>query len=491
MMNLSDLMTKLNYQDLQVNNYVPALHDYIDVKSKRYPQFVYKSKSTEWYEIFHRRVVLELFNQTLDLNQINNNPNNSYKYSPEELTTYCDKTLKELTNFINEDLSNLTNVSISYLVQNEYMTDTIDIMAENYMVDVVVSNDKSLLLNKLLQLFIKTLIVNKNNIKYIGILLPLQLQFICLEIDSEVLKSYEVLTEYCNNRVIRINTEIRINKDFYNRVGCHTSRSKSEDTEFNLYPSLQNHVRHNSNLLLSVIDSLSYDNVARPCQMFLKVPQSGKIVKFSDNDLLYSSEYIKKLNIPYYTHSPYLINLASNESTLRWVLKLLLDDLELTNKIGGKGVVVHVGKYKDLDIEEALNNMETSIKKVLQALPIDTTCPLLLETPAGEGTELCVIIETMIAFYDRFDTEEKTKLKLCVDTCHVFAASYDPYEYLVRWSSIHGSHSIGLVHLNDSKGCMGCKVDRHAFLGQGHIGGHNLYEVIDWCNNHKIDMIIE
>ena len=85
---------------------------------------------------------------------------------------------------------------------------------------------------------------------------------------------------------------------------------------------------------------------------------------------------------------------------------------------------------------------------------------------------------------------DKKKCKICVDTCHVFASGYDPLIYLTNIQYNHPG-SIALVHFNDSKGEKGCRKDRHAFPGDGHIGIDKMREIAEWCVEHKIPMIYE
>ena len=138
--------------------------------------------------------------------------------------------------------------------------------------------------------------------------------------------------------------------------------------------------------------------------------------------------------------------------------------------------------------ELAIDNM---FKNILQLLPhIDKTCPLLIETPAGQGTEVLTKIEEFSEFYSRFTKEQKEKVKICIDTCHVFACGYDPAEYLEKWNELQPD-SIVLVHFNDSKCECGSKKDRHAPAGEGFIGLEKLNYIIEWCATLNIPMVRE
>lgn len=187
----------------------------------------------------------------------------------------------------------------------------------------------------------------------------------------------------------------------------------------------------------------------------------------------------KKLIV--YIHSSYLINLC-NETNI----ELLKKDLSVGKLLGCKGVVVHVGKHTTLMKEEGLLKMTKSIDKIVES--IDESCPLLIETPAGQGTELLTTISDFVTFYKSLD---KKKIKICIDTCHVFSLGYDPIDYC-NYIELHcGKNAIKLIHLNDSKNVKGSRIDRHEKYGEGHIGKKNLDKVIVWAFENKIDIVRE
>ena len=119
--------------------------------------------------------------------------------------------------------------------------------------------------------------------------------------------------------------------------------------------------------------------------------------------------------------------------------------------------------------ELAIQNMKQNILEILNLA--SNSSPFILETPAGQGIELLITYQEFSDFYKdiiKFDT--KNKFKICIDTCHVFAAGNDPYDYIQNWIIDHGKESIALIHFNDSCGKQGCKKDRHKTPGEGEIG---------------------
>jgi deoxyribonuclease-4 len=97
-------------------------------------------------------------------------------------------------------------------------------------------------------------------------------------------------------------------------------------------------------------------------------------------------------------------------------------------------------------------------------------------------------LESLSSFYSRFNNDPR--VKICIDTCHVFQTGYDPLQYITLWNVLH-PNSIKLIHLNDSvKPCGSC-IDRHAPIGHGHIGKGKLLSVISWSQKYNIPMVIE
>lgn len=229
-------------------------------------------------------------------------------------------------------------------------------------------------------------------------------------------------------------------------------------------------------------------------QLFLRDPQRGQaLYKTMEYKNLYSK--VKQMDLRLYVHSPMIINLSNpvtkkNPYSDSWILGLLTQDLTECRQMGGRGVVVHVGKSTNFSVSEALDRMEMSIRSVLKFATED--CPLILETPAGQGTELCSSYDEFSNFYNRFSALEKRIFKICIDTCHVFAAGHDPYEYIIQWERDHPG-TLVLIHFNDSKKDRGCRVDRHChFLdSSGYIGIKTMNQIYRYGKSKSISMVIE
>jgi len=104
----------------------------------------------------------------------------------------------------------------------------------------------------------------------------------------------------------------------------------------------------------------------------------------------------------------------------------------------------------------------------------DGKAMLLLETTAGQGTTLGRSFEEIAAIMDK--VENKTRVGVCLDTCHVFVAGYDlrdseSYEKTIGdFDRIIGLSNLKVIHLNDAKKGLGSHVDRHTHIGEGELG---------------------
>lgn len=209
--------------------------------------------------------------------------------------------------------------------------------------------------------------------------------------------------------------------------------------------------------------------------------------------------YAKKHDIKMVVHSSYSSNIASawDENTY-WILNLQ-DEVEFANKVGAFGVVIHFGKSMDLKIPDAYNNMFTSLTYLHHQTSNFTNVKLILETPAGQGTEMCSDFDDLQRFYNKFKINEEiyNRIKLCIDTCHIFSAGYDLRshkrikEYLKIFNQKIGISNLILMHLNDSRTPLGGKLDRHEVLGSGYIGSKALVIIFQFCKKYEIPMVIE
>jgi deoxyribonuclease-4 len=169
-------------------------------------------------------------------------------------------------------------------------------------------------------------------------------------------------------------------------------------------------------------------------------------------------------------------------------VKLLKSLLDCGARMGAKGVVIHVGKSLKMGEEEGLLRMEGFCKEVLAESTPD--CTLLIETCAGQGTEVAKDLKTFGAFCRKLiRLYGRSRVGVVVDTCHIFAAGYDlakhPKDILKEIEDAIGWEYIQLIHLNDSETAVGSGVDRHAYIGEGKIGKDPLSQFVLEVFKHR------
>src|SRR5437868_318773 len=209
--------------------------------------------------------------------------------------------------------------------------------------------------------------------------------------------------------------------------------------------------------------------------------------------------YLKKNNMICYIHSNFINNFCSDWDEYSYWINNVILEIKIANQIGAKGIILHFGKSLKLTKEKAWNNMFSALLEVLTKTKKYAHIKIFLETPAGQGTEICYDLLDISKFLNKFKINEEydSRIQICLDTCHVHVAGYDlstkqsQTAYFDEFDLLIGLHKIGIVHLNDAYGGVGCKVDRHANLGKGTIGLKGCLLLYDFFNDHHINMVLE
>jgi endonuclease IV len=184
------------------------------------------------------------------------------------------------------------------------------------------------------------------------------------------------------------------------------------------------------------------------------------------------------------------LNLAADASKASGVAHILQESLKQAREIGAKAVTVHTGKATTRSAKLAQGQQISIVKACLSSASVD--CPLALETPCGKKGDLGMTFESMNTFFRKnFTKEERTKLAITIDSCHIFVAGYNrPSEYIERWVT-EGSVRVALLHCNDSKSMYGGCVEGHKPPGMGYIGYAEMERTIQVCTLYGIDMVFE
>jgi deoxyribonuclease-4 len=174
---------------------------------------------------------------------------------------------------------------------------------------------------------------------------------------------------------------------------------------------------------------------------------------------------------PLFVHAPYLVNIASpNREFVEKSRALLARTVEGCEAIGADGLVVHAGSGGPAERSDALERAASMLRELVDRSEI---VPILVELMAGTAGAVASRFPEARELFDRVDDD---RLRLCVDTCHMFAAGY----YLASESGVSDAffelhladleYRLMLVHANDSEFPRGEHRDRHTNIGEGHIG---------------------
>ena len=171
-------------------------------------------------------------------------------------------------------------------------------------------------------------------------------------------------------------------------------------------------------------------------------------------------------------HSSYLINLASNDSEVaRKSRGLVTLEIERSIRLGVGLYVLHPGFHKGIGKKVGIKNIVAHLKSLTSEYSNDII--ICIETMAGQGSSLGSSFEEISEMIDGVGNRG---VGVCFDTCHVFSSGYDIREIesytntMERFNKLIGIENIKVIHLNDSKGDLASKIDRHMHIGKGKIG---------------------
>jgi deoxyribonuclease-4 len=182
-------------------------------------------------------------------------------------------------------------------------------------------------------------------------------------------------------------------------------------------------------------------------------------------------------------HTGYLINLAAPPSPNRDnSIKSLIQEICLAEDLGLPFLVMHPGAHLGVGEQAGLGQVVKGLDEVFRATK-KSRVRIALENTAGQGSCLGHKISDLAAIYERVG--QPRRLGVCLDTAHFLAAGYDvrsPKGWdaaIAEVDSMIGVKEVVAFHLNDSKTDLGSRVDRHAGIGQGKIGGEAFRHIVN------------
>lgn len=231
-------------------------------------------------------------------------------------------------------------------------------------------------------------------------------------------------------------------------------------------------------------------------QIFTKNGSQWEGKPIIDADVLsYKTASAKATIDPVVAHAAYLINLcAPDPGILRKSRRAFEDELRRCETLGLRGLVFHPGAHMGQGEPDGIRRISESINTVHDRTPAFRTLTIL-ETTAGQGSAIGYRFEHLRAIIDGL--EQRERVAICIDTCHLFAAGYPVHtdqgweETIREFDSVVGLKRLAVVHVNDSKKDFSSRVDRHDHIGKGKIGKEGFRRLMNDSRFAAIPKILE
>ena len=193
-------------------------------------------------------------------------------------------------------------------------------------------------------------------------------------------------------------------------------------------------------------------------------------------------------------HDNFLINLGSPDpQKLEMSRKSFIDEMRRCSQLGLTMLNFHPGSHlKEIPVDDCLDLIAESIN-----ISLDQTegVTAVIESTAGQGSNLGYEFGQIAHIIDK--VEDKTRVGVCVDTCHSYSAGYDLRSeegYAKTWNDfdrIIGAGYLRALHLNDDKRELGSRIDRHEEIGKGTLGEEFFIRLVNDPRFDNMPLILE
>ncbi len=245
-------------------------------------------------------------------------------------------------------------------------------------------------------------------------------------------------------------------------------------------------------------------------QVFTHNPRTWRPTNHTDAEIIRFRERVAEERMgPLVSHAVYLINLGAPDieqptgppgkpptgtrNFYRASQESLRQHLDIGERLGLAGVVLHVGSSRGTTLEEAVARIGVAIAAAIE--DEDGTCDVFLENTAGAGDTIGRTFEQLRAVHDAVG--HPTRLGFCLDTQHLFASGYPIHEedgidrVLDEFDRVVGIDRLRCLHLNDSLTAFGSNRDRHANIGEGLIGEEGFRRILGHPALQDLPAILE
>lgn len=227
-------------------------------------------------------------------------------------------------------------------------------------------------------------------------------------------------------------------------------------------------------------------------QIFISPPQQWARTFHSEAEIeAYKAKTNKTRIGPNFIHAAYLINLASDKPELvQKSIDWLIYSQKMAEKLGIEGTIFHIGSSGSKEKGSVIDQVIDAIKQILQ----QSSSNLILETSAGAGN---TIGDTFSELGQIIKGVGDSRVKICLDTQHIFASGYDIRtkeglgKVIKKFDQEIGLEKLVAVHANDSKTELRSHNDRHENIGEGFLGKKTFKNILNHPAFKDIPFIIE
>lgn len=242
-------------------------------------------------------------------------------------------------------------------------------------------------------------------------------------------------------------------------------------------------------LLGSIKEAISYG--ANALMVYLGAPQNSfrkpiTELKVEEARILASEHDILMEDM--IVHAPYIVNLAQlDDEKFNFGIRFIAEELKKIDYIRAKYLVLHPGAHMGNGSKIGVKRIADAINKIFEITKGSNTV-IAIETMAGKGTECGITFEEVKEIID--NVSDKTRIGVCLDTCHINDAGYDIVnkydEIMNKFNDVIGFGYLKVIHINDSKNVCGAKKDRHENIGFGTIGFDTILKI---CTDERFKNI--
>ncbi len=239
----------------------------------------------------------------------------------------------------------------------------------------------------------------------------------------------------------------------------------------------------------------AYEIGCTTMQIFSRNPRGWTVKPLDPADIAEFRKLREQWDIgPVFVHTNYLINLASPKPDLHAKsVEQFVIDLERTEHLGAEYLVTHLGSASGKEPDWMIDRVAAALNLAMRLHRPQAT--VLLENTAGEAGDVGYELRQVRAVIDRL--KDPSRVGLCYDTCHGFAAGYDIRTkkgvdaLAAEIGATVGTERLKGIHLNDCLRDFGSRVDRHWHIGEGKIGDAGFRAFLNHRTFRQVPMIME